>query len=296
APSAPQPISRNQIADWNAQNVPEVMTLTPTAPPSNTPTETFTPIPSRTPIPSKTPRPSRTPTGTKPPSITPTPSLTATSTGTPTETATVGPSPTPGTPAKLAFVVQPKLSPVGVAMEVQVAIQDANGIAVTNATDSVSLTIGSNTGGGALAGVTTVGAGNGVAVFQVSIDKPGSYALVATSGNLASATSAAFDITGSTALLFVISALPADVTAGQPVTITVTAIEASGSVSTDYLGTIAFQSSDAQALLPANYAFTSNDRGSHAFNVTFKTIGTQSLKVFDLNVPALAGYAGTTVK
>lgn len=304
APSAPRPISRNQFADWTAQNVPEVMTLTPTAPPSNTPTETFTPIPSRTPIPSKTPRPSRTPipsktpTGTKPPSNTPTPSLTATLTGTPTETATVGPSPTPGTPAKLAFVVQPKSSPVGVAMEVQVAIQDANGIAVTNATDSVSLTIGSNTGGGTLAGVTTVGAVNGVAVFRVSIDKPGSYTLVATSGSLASATSAAFDVTGSTANYLIITGLSSDVTvtAGQPVTITVTAIEVSGNVSTDYLGTIAFQSSDAQALLPANYAFTPNDRGSHAFNVTFKTIGTQSLKVFDLNVPDLAGYAGTTVK
>ena len=183
-------------------------------------------------------------------------------------------------------------------MDVKVAVQDINGNVVTTATDTVSLTIGSNTGGGTLAGVTTVGAVNGVAVFRVSIDKPGSYTLVATSGNLASATSAAFDITGSSALLFVISGLPSDVTVtvGQPVTITVTAREATGNVSTDYLGTIAFQSSDGQAILPQNYAFTTSDRGSKTFNIVFKTAGTQSLTVKDINTPSLAGYASANVK
>src|SRR5207245_951499 len=44
---------------------------------------------------------------------------------------------------------------------------------------------------------------------------------------------------------------------------------------------VTFSSSDSQAVLPANYTFTSTDAGVHSFNVTFKTAGTQSLTVSD---------------
>ncbi len=282
-----QPISANQRADWNPQNVPEVLRLTPMVPPSNTPlipTATLTIIPTQTPTPSATPRPSRTLTYTKTPNPSPTSSATPTLT------------PTTGAPARLAFTLQPTTAPVGVAIKVEVAIQDANGQLVANATNTVSLAIGTNGGGGTLAGVTTVGPVNGSATFQVSLDKPGDYTLAATSPGLAGVISAAFNITESNPALFSIFGLGGEVKVGQPVTINLTAVKPNGEAAVNYFGTIRFQSSDPKAVLPPDYTFNANDRGSHAFSIIFNTAGTQQLQVFDVLNHSLVGYAGASVK
>src|SRR5205823_646394 len=42
-----------------------------------------------------------------------------------------------------------------------------------------------------------------------------------------------------------------------------------------------FTSSDGQVALPADYSFTASDNGSHSFNATLKTAGSQSLTVAD---------------
>src|SRR5207253_4983383 len=42
-----------------------------------------------------------------------------------------------------------------------------------------------------------------------------------------------------------------------------------------------FISSDSQAVLPANYIYTSTDNGVHTFTVTLKTVGTQSITETD---------------
>jgi hypothetical protein len=290
------PISANQLGDWSAQNVPEVQTLTPPPQATGQPSDTPQPSPTRTQPPTRTPVPSRTPRPTATPQPTRTPRPTATPSDTPSETATVGPTSTAGTPARLAFLVQPATSPVGSAFKVYVAIQDLNGSTVTTATIPISLTIGTNGGGGSLAGVTTVGPVNGVATFSVSLDKAGAYTLVASSPNFPSAISAAFDVVGSKAILFVINGLGVDIPHGQAVNITITAIEPGGVTSVTYIGTIQFQSGDGQAVLPANYTFTPNDRGSHTFSVIFNTVGSQTLKVYDTLIPSLAGFAGATVK
>src|SRR5262249_46400072 len=61
--------------------------------------------------------------------------------------------------------------------------------------------------------------------------------------------------------------------------------------------TVHFTSSDAKAVLPANYAFTAADAGSHAFGVTLKTAGTRSIAVADtLNSALTATQGGITVK
>jgi len=292
-----EPISSYQLGDWNIQNVPEIQTLTPppteTLAPTDTPisTPTKTLVPSRTPVPSRTLAPSNTPRPTRTPTLTRTPRPTSTASNTPTSTATVG------APAKLVFTVQPPSSaPGGTAFTVKVAVQDNGGATVVDATDSVSLSIGTNGGGGTLAGVTTVGPVNGVATFQVSLDKGGQYTLVASAPGLPTTLSAVFNIETSNAQLFIITGLSNDVSAGQPVTITVNAIEGNGNVSQNYLGTIHFQSSDGLAILPPDYTFNASDRGSHAFSVVFKTTGSQTLKVTDIQRPALAGYAGVNVK
>jgi hypothetical protein len=116
---------------------------------------------------------------------------------------------TPGTPTKLAFVQQPTTAVAGVVISpaVQVAVQDANGNTVTsNDTAQITLTIGSNPGGGTLSGTTTRTVRSGVATFSnLCIDKVGSgYTLTASSSGLTGATSNAFNvITAPTQLAFV---------------------------------------------------------------------------------------------
>src|SRR5262249_31993601 len=80
---------------------------------------------------------------------------------------------------------------------------------------------------------------------------------------------------------FVIAA-PASVSASRPFFITVTAFDAYGNLETNYTGTITFSSTDpSPALLPADYTFTSDDKGTANFGVVFFTRGQQTLIVTD---------------
>jgi hypothetical protein len=105
---------------------------------------------------------------------------------------------TPAAVARLAFIGQPSSGTAGVALApaVGVAIQDAFGNTVPNATNAVIVALGTNPTGGTLSGSTTMNAVNGVASFSgLLIDKAGSgYMLVASSIPLTSTTSAAFAI------------------------------------------------------------------------------------------------------
>jgi hypothetical protein len=81
--------------------------------------------------------------------------------------------------------------------------------------------------------------------------------------------------------VWVVTRFPASTTAGAAQTFTLTAMDAFGNVATNYTGTIHFSSSDAQAILPANYTVTVFDAGRHTFSATWKTAGPQSLTVTD---------------
>ena len=70
-----------------------------------------------------------------------------------------------------------------------------------------------------------------------------------------------------------VSGYPSPTTAGAAHNVTVTAQDAFGNVATGYTGTVHFTSSDAQAVLPANYTFTGGDAGTHVFTVTLKIAG-----------------------
>jgi Big-like domain-containing protein/calcineurin-like phosphoesterase family protein len=80
---------------------------------------------------------------------------------------------------------------------VTVEIRDAGNNLVANATNSVTLAIGTNPKSGHLSGTKTVAAVSGIATFNdLSIDSAGTgYTLSATSAGLTGATSNAFDIT-----------------------------------------------------------------------------------------------------
>src|SRR5205807_5356967 len=81
---------------------------------------------------------------------------------------------------------------------VQVAIENANVNVVATDASNVTLSIGTNSGGGTLSGTVTVAAVNGIATFRnLSINKAGTgYTLVASNGSPTGATSSPFNVTG----------------------------------------------------------------------------------------------------
>jgi hypothetical protein len=85
---------------------------------------------------------------------------------------------------------------------------------------------------------------------------------------------------------FLVTDFPSPTTAGDEHTITVRARDFLGGTATGYVGTVHFTSTDGQAVLPADYTFTTGDAGEHSFTVTLKTAGTQSITVADKLRPA----------
>jgi len=98
-----------------------------------------------------------------------------------------------GTATKLVFAVQPASGVAGMLAALRVEVRDAQDRLVTSATHSVRITINAPVG---MAGQNIVRAVGGVATFSgLSIVTPGTgYTLSASNFLLASATSAAFDI------------------------------------------------------------------------------------------------------
>ncbi|MFT3883645.1 MAG: VCBS repeat-containing protein [Gemmatales bacterium] len=184
----------------------------------------------------------------------------------------------------------PATAVAGVPFNVTVTALDANGNVATNFLGMVAFTNPLNpaqtisyTFTAADAGVHTV-VGGGVLLAS------GPQTLFATSPFLPKASTSVL-VTPATATHFQVSG-PGTVTAGDPTTaITVTALDAFNNVAPSYTGTVRFASTDLQAVLPANYTFTSVDAGVHAFNVTLKTTGTQSVQSMD----TLSGISGSTL-
>ena len=117
-----------------------------------------------------------------------------------------------GPPAKLAFAAQPSQARAGDPFAVTVAIQDQNGNPVATAANTISLRLGSNPGSGSLSGVTTAAASGGQARFSgLSMDRAAAgYTLIATSGDLQPATSAALSILPGAASALAFLAQPAN--------------------------------------------------------------------------------------
>lgn len=107
------------------------------------------------------------------------------------------------TATRLAITQQPSAVGAGSAITpaVKVTVQDAAGITVTGSSATVTIAIGTNPTGAVLSGTVSVAAVNGVATFSnLMLNKAGTgYTLKATSGSLASATSAMFNVLGQVA-------------------------------------------------------------------------------------------------
>jgi hypothetical protein len=119
-------------------------------------------------------------------------------------------------PAKLAFAQHPVTTRVGEVLNpaVTVRIEDANGNMVASEA-LVSLALSTNPSGAALTGTPTVRAVDGIATFDdLSIDKVGQgYRLEASSPQLTTATSSAFEVTPGSPSSAILTG-PASVAAG----------------------------------------------------------------------------------
>jgi predicted outer membrane repeat protein len=131
---------------------------------------------------------------------------------------------------------------------------------------------------------------NGSHTFNATLYTTGSQSLTATDTVSSSVTGAQTGIqVTQTASSLVLAGFPSPATAGTASSFTVTVKDFLGNTVPGYRGTINFTSSDPQAVLPANYTFTSSDNGSHTFSATLNTVGTQSLTATDMVTSSVTG-------
>lgn len=88
---------------------------------------------------------------------------------------------------------------------------------------------------------------------------------------------------------------PPAVTRTIPFIVQLTAYDRFHNQATAYGGTAHFTSSDAAAVLPADYTFVPSDAGRHSFQATVSTIGIQSLTATDTSTASIKGSAQVTV-
>ncbi len=131
----------------------------------------------------------------------------------------------------------------------------------------------------------------GAHTFSATLKTSGLQAIAATDVSNSSVTGTQSNIAvgGGTATVLVVSGYPSPATAGLSSNFTVTAKDGFGNLATTYGGTIHFASSDAQALLPANYTFLAGDAGVHTFSATLKTSGTQAIAATDTSNGTITG-------
>jgi hypothetical protein len=180
----------------------------------------------------------------------------------------------------------------GTAHSVTVTAKDAYGNTATGYTGTVLFT-SSDAHAVLPANYTFTGANAGVHTFSlgVTLKTAGTQAVRARDTVTATITGlqSGIVVTPAAATTLVVSGLSSSRTAGVAGTITVKAKDAFGNTATGYRGTIHFTSSDAQAVLPANYTFTAANAGTHTFSVTLKTAGSQAVRARDTVTATITG-------
>ena len=89
---------------------------------------------------------------------------------------------------------------------------------------------------------------------------------------------------------FSVSGFPTTVTAGSPAAVTITVLDASNNVVSGYTGTVHFTSTDTQAVLPADYTFTTANDGTETLSVTLPQLPARgTITATDTANPAVIG-------
>jgi hypothetical protein len=147
------------------------------------------------------------------------------------------------------------------------------------------------------ANYTFTAADQGVHTFTATLTTAGSQSITAADTAIGSVTGSDTGITvnSAAAVSLLFSNVFTSTTAGSAFNLTLTAQDAYGNTTPNYTGTVHFTSSDARAVLPANYMFTSSDAGQHSFSITFKKAGTQSVTATDTATGSLTATANGIV-
>jgi len=131
----------------------------------------------------------------------------------------------------------------------------------------------------------------GAHIFNAALKTVGTQSITATDTVTGSVngTQSGLVVNAAAAASLVVSGYPNPTTAGVANSFTVTARDAFSNMATGYVGTVAFTSSDASAVLPGNYTFTTADAGAHTFTAALKTSGTKTITATDTGTPSVTG-------
>src|SRR5207247_475339 len=151
-------------------------------------------------------------------------------------------------------------------------VKDAWGNLVTGYVGTVKLS-SSDPLGVLPASYTFTAADAGVHVFSVTLKTAGSKSLTVTdAANAIVKGTTSITVTPAAAVTFLVTGFPTHPASGTQYSYTVTVVDAYGNTVTGYRGTVHLGSSDPNAVLPANYTFTSGDAGKHTFNADFRGV------------------------
>ena len=194
-------------------------------------------------------------------------------------------------------ITAPSTAIAGSSFSLTVTAKDANNNTLTSYLGTIHFT-SADVAAVLPSNYTFTAADAGVHTFTGIILKTGgSQTITATDTVTGSITgNASVTVSPAAAKSLVVGGYPASTTAGTSHNFTVTAQDTFGNTATGYTGTVAFTSSDGQAVLPANYTFTNSDAGVHTFSATLKTAGTQSITAKDTVTASITGtQSGITV-
>jgi hypothetical protein len=191
----------------------------------------------------------------------------------------------------------PASATAGSSFSITVTALDANNSTLTSYLGTVQFTT-SDSAAILPSNYAFTAADAGVHTFTgIVLKTAGSQSVMATDTVTGSITgSASVTVNPAAASTLVVSGYSSPTTAGTSHSFTVTAQDAYGNKATGYLGTVSFTSSDGQAVLPANYTFSSIDAGVHSFSATLKTAGSKSITAKDTASGSINGsQTGITV-
>src|SRR5215471_10462549 len=134
------------------------------------------------------------------------------------------------------------------------------------------------------AGVNITGVGDVTGKTDVSITPTATttYQLVATLGAATDQRSVTVTVGPKQAVAIKVEPATATPTAGEPLSVVVTAIAATGVTAPGFRGTVHLTSSDAGAELPSDFAFVAADAGVKTVSVKLKTAGVRDLVASDV--------------
>jgi hypothetical protein len=188
----------------------------------------------------------------------------------------------PGTASKLKVMNWPTPTPAGASRKYFVRAYDAYGNLAPSYTGTVHLT-SSDPQAMLSPDYTFTAADAGSHSFSAVLETAGKQLLTATdvAMNAMTGTQTGINITPGALAGFVVAPAFAAAPTGSPTPFQVIAQDAFGNQVTGYTGQVHFTSSDPQAALPANYAFTAADGGTHPFSATLSATGNQTVTIKD---------------